>query len=275
MHAYSDLNHDGVLDYSQVSMDVNGDGMLDTTAWVGAKDGLLMHDAYGDGSVRSTSQFAFARSAGETDLQGLAAQFDSNHDGVLNAKDAQFGEFAVWQDANQNGVADAGEVKHLIDLGITAINLTSDGVVRTPAAGVTEAGHTTAQLTNGTQMLVADAAFAYTLGKAEASVIPAEGPVIPASEPGSTNPVIAFKLNVADVLATPTDASGKHTVHVNGDSNDTLNLSNLLGTGAAPGAWAASGAVQENGQTFNSYTYSADPTLQVLVDNHLQHVTMS
>ena len=105
-------------------------------------------------------------------------------------------------------------------------------------------------------MLVADAAFSFDAGTA-------------------SNPVAVFKLKVADVLATPTDASGKHTVHVNGDSNDTLNLSNLLGTGAAPGTWAASGAVQENGQTFNSYTYSADPTLQVLVDNHLQHVTMS
>jgi hypothetical protein len=86
--------------------------------------------------------------------------------------------------------------------------------------------HTKAQLTNGTQMLVADAAFSFDAGMA-------------------SNPVAVFKLNVADVLAIPTDASGKHTVHVNGDSNDTLNLSNLLGTGAAPGAWAASGTVQE------------------------------
>jgi hypothetical protein len=277
-------------------MDLNRDGILDTTAWVAAQDGLLVHDIYGEASVRENSQFAFARHGGETDLQGLAAQFDSNNDGVLDAKDSQFGEFAVWQDTDQDGVADAGEVKHLIDLGITSIQLHSDGMVRTPASGVTEAGHTTAQLANGSKMLVSDAAFAYTLGSAEVSVIPAsepgsmdpgsssgvtsavipaEGSVIPASEPGSTNPVIAFTLNASDVLATPTDASGKHTVHVNGDSNDTLNLSNLLGTGAAPGTWAASGAVQENGQSFNSYTYSADPSLQVLVDNQLQHVTLS
>uniref|UniRef100_UPI0040479761 hypothetical protein n=1 Tax=Limnohabitans sp. TaxID=1907725 RepID=UPI0040479761 len=164
-----DLNQDGVLDYSQVQMDLNGDGALDTTAWVGSQDGLLVHDAHGDGTVRSTSQFAFARFAGETDLQGLAAQFDRNQDGIFNAQDAQFGEFAVWQDADQDGMADAGEVKHLIDLGITEIALVSDGVVRTPAQGVTEAGHSSAQLADGSSMLVSDAAFAYTLGKAEAS----------------------------------------------------------------------------------------------------------
>jgi hypothetical protein len=177
-----DLNGDGQIGYSQIKMDLNRDGMLDTTAWVAAQDGLLMHDMYGDGSVRDNSQFAFARHGGETDLQGLAAQFDSNRDGVLDAKDSQFGEFAVWQDTDQDGVADAGEVKTLADLGITAFQLTSDGVQRTPETGVTEAGRTTAQLANGSTLVVADAAFDYTLSTAEVSVIPA-------SEPGSMTPM--------------------------------------------------------------------------------------
>jgi hypothetical protein len=176
---------------------------------VAAQDGLLVHDIYGDGSVRDNSQFAFARHGGESDLQGLAAQFDSNRDGVLDAKDTQFGEFAVWQDTDQDGVADAGEVKTLADLGITALQLNSDGVQRTPETGVTEAGRTTAQLANGSTLVVADAAFNYTLSTAEVSVIPAPEPgsmspdatamdpgsssgvtnaVIPAPEPGSMSP---------------------------------------------------------------------------------------
>jgi hypothetical protein len=44
-------------------------------------------------------------------------------------------------------------------VGITQINLVSDGVQRTPAAGVTEAGRSTANLADGSTMLVADAAF--------------------------------------------------------------------------------------------------------------------
>jgi hypothetical protein len=188
-----DLNGDGQIGYSQIKMDLNRDGILDTTAWVAAQDGLLVHDIYGDGSVRENSQFAFARHGGETDLQGLAAQFDSNRDGVLDAKDTQFGEFAVWQDTDQDGVADAGELKTLVDLGITALQLNSDGVQRTPETGVTEAGRTTAQLANGSTLVVADAAFNYTLSTAEVSVIPAPEPgstssVIPASEPGSMPP---------------------------------------------------------------------------------------
>jgi hypothetical protein len=169
---------------------------------VAAQDGLLVHDIYGDGSVRDNSQFAFARHGGESDLQGLAGQFDSNNDGVLNANDTQFDEFAVWQDTDQDGVADAGEVKTLADLGITALQLNSDGVARNPETGVTEVGRSTAQLANGSTLVVADAAFNYTLSTAEvsvipasepgstSSVIPAEGSVIPAPEPGSTSAII-------------------------------------------------------------------------------------
>ncbi len=262
-----DLSGDGQIGYSQIKMDLNADGMLDTTAWVAAQDGLLVHDIYGDGSVRENSQFAFARHAGETDLQGLAAQFDSNLDGVLNAQDAQFGEIAVWQDANQNGVADAGEVKHLADMGITAIQLNSDGVERTPAEGVTEAGHSSAQLVDGSSMLVTDAAFAYQLN---ASQVTLDLTVAPTPD----DEVTAFQLNVADVMAAPADANGQHVVQVKGDSNDTLNLSNLLGE-EAPGQWLAAGTVQQGGVTFNTYNYSADTSLQVMVEQHLQNVTLS
>jgi hypothetical protein len=169
-----DLNRDGMLSYSSVTMDVNGDGHLDTTAWAAAQDGVLVWDKLGDGWVHDNSQYAFAQYAptctqgldaqgkAPTDLSGLAAGFDTNLDGLLNDQDALFAEFMVWQDANQNGVSDAGEVRSLADWGITEIHLVSDGVQRTPAPGVVEAGRTTATLTDGTHLLVSDAAFEYT-----------------------------------------------------------------------------------------------------------------
>jgi hypothetical protein len=158
-----DLNRDGDLSYSQTLMDVNGDGQLDQTAWAGAQDGVLVWDKYADGVVHDNSQYAFSQygAAGSTDLQGLAAGFDTNHDGEFNAQDAKFAEFKVWQDGNGNGVSDVGEVRSLAEVGIEAIQLTSDGVVRAPAVGVQEAGRSTAQLADGGQMLVADAAFAF------------------------------------------------------------------------------------------------------------------
>jgi hypothetical protein len=157
-----DLNGDGQIGYSHVTMDVNGDGVLDNTAWTDAHDGVLVWDKLGDGVVHDNSQYAFSQYGGNTDLEGLAAAFDTNRDGKFDSLDAQFKEFAVWQDANQNGVSDAGEVRSLTELGLVEINLTSDGVQRQPADGVVEAGRTSATLSDGTAVLVADASFAYT-----------------------------------------------------------------------------------------------------------------
>jgi hypothetical protein len=157
-----DLNHDGLLSYSHAVVDFKGDGQLAQTTWAGAQDGILVWNKFGDGSVHNDSQYAFAQYGGATDLQGLAAGFDSNHDGVFDARDARFAEFAAWQDANQNGVCDAGEMRSLSQVGLTSINLVSDGVVRTPAEGVTEHGQTTATTTDGIQVLVADVSFGYT-----------------------------------------------------------------------------------------------------------------
>jgi hypothetical protein len=50
----------------------------------------------------------------------------------------------------------------LADAEITSVNVNSDGVNATPAEGVTEAGRSTAELSNGSSMLIADVAFEYT-----------------------------------------------------------------------------------------------------------------
>jgi hypothetical protein len=165
-----DLNQDGALNYGNVVMDVNGDGMLDATRWAGAQDGVLVWDKYRDGQVHDHSQYAFAQydtsAAAQgrtaTDLSGLAAAFDTNQDGVFDAQDEQFADFTVWQDANQNGVSDAGEVKSLAELGLASFNLTSDGVARNPVAGVHEAGQTSALTVDGKSVLVADVGFEFS-----------------------------------------------------------------------------------------------------------------
>jgi hypothetical protein len=159
-----DLNRDGDLAYSQMLMDINSDGQMDLTAWAAAEDGVLVWDKHGDGLVHDHSQYAFAQYAsftGATDLQGLAEAFDSNQDGLFSNLDALYSQFAVWQDLDQDGMSDEGEVRSLADWGIAAVNLVSDGVVQAPAVGVQEAGRSTAQMADGSEMVVADAAFAY------------------------------------------------------------------------------------------------------------------
>lgn len=169
-----DLDRDGRLEYGSVMLDVTGDGVRDRTAWAGAEDGVLVWDKYGDGIVHDSTQYAFTKYGGMTDLEGLAAAFDTNQDGKFDAADAQFAQFGVWQDADQDGVSDAGEFHSLIDLGITAIDLRSDGVVRQPVAGVTELGQSHAITADGGSILLGDAAFAYEQGVAAEHVIHAD-----------------------------------------------------------------------------------------------------
>ena len=159
-----DLNHDGQISYASQVMHFQGNDQAYATAWAANGDGVLVWNKYGDGQVHDSSQYAFSQygAAGSTDLQGLAAAFDSNHDGKLDAGDAKFAQFSVWVDGNHNGVVDPGEMHTLADLGITSINLVSDGVSQHPAPGVTESGHSSATLSNGGTLTVADATFEYT-----------------------------------------------------------------------------------------------------------------
>ena len=158
-----DLDGDGVEFAGRadgVTFDYAGDGTPESTAWAGRDDGLLAIDLNGDGIINNGSEIVFGGN-GLTDLQGLAISYDSNYDGVLSASDAAFAQFGVWQDANGNGVTDAGEFKSLTDMGITSIALVSDGVSYSAADGDVVV-HGTGSFTwaNGTSGTLADASFA-------------------------------------------------------------------------------------------------------------------
>lgn len=140
-----DLDGNGVdlteFGSSGARFDWDGDGVAQQTAWVGPRDGFLTIDLAADGSagpdgvIDQRKELAFTDWAAGTksDLEGLRAAFDSNGDDVLDGRDARWGEFRIWQDANQNGVTDEGELKTLDQWGISSISL---------AAG---AGETTAR----------------------------------------------------------------------------------------------------------------------------------
>jgi large repetitive protein len=158
-----DLDGDGV-EFAPlaagVTFDYAGDGTPGGTAWAGGDDGLLAIDLNGDGIVNDGSEIVFGGN-GLTDLQGLAITYDSNHDGVLSASDTAFAQFGVWQDANSNGVTDAGEFNSLVELGITSIDLVSDGVSYTAADGdVVVHGTGSFSWADGTSGTLADASFA-------------------------------------------------------------------------------------------------------------------
>jgi hypothetical protein len=260
---------------------------LDKTAWAGAQDGVLVWDKLGDGLVHDNSQYAFGQYATSTrfdaagynrlasDLDGLSDAFDTHRDGVFSITDEKFGEFRVWQDVNQNGVSDAGEVRSLADWGITSINLVSDGVQRTPVEGVTEAGQTTAETVDGSPMLVADAAFnfgaldysvdgdkLYLLGAEmhlDLSSLVAAHSVTAVDLTGTG--ANTLKLSMDDVLRTAS-TDGVRTLVLTGDDNDKVVLDQT--------EWSHTGSmVDAAGHNYVVYSGSNDASVQLLIDQQM------
>jgi Ca2+-binding RTX toxin-like protein len=162
-----DLDGDGVELIEQQNsvawFDVSGDGLRRHVGWVGADDGFLAIDANQDGRIDEARELSFAlwtNQADDTDMQALATVFDSNANGRLDAQDARFADFVVWQDANGDGVSDPGELKTLTEAGIGGVNLAT---ARTDwrAGGNRIAGFATFERTDGTQGWVADIGLGY------------------------------------------------------------------------------------------------------------------
>lgn len=101
------------------------DGIADRTGWIGADDGMLVLDRNENGIIDNSLEISFARDdeVAVTDLEGLRA-WDTDNNGLLDARDNDFAKFQVWRDLNQDGVSDVGELFSLDELGIEAINLT-------------------------------------------------------------------------------------------------------------------------------------------------------
>jgi len=109
---------------SEAFYDINADGYQYHMGWAGADDGLLTYDKNGDGDIAARDEIAFIDyvDGARTDWEGLV-HFDSNNDDVLDNRDAEFGKFRVWQDANSDGDVDAGELKTLAQHGIRSLDL--------------------------------------------------------------------------------------------------------------------------------------------------------
>ncbi|ATU94258.1 hypothetical protein B5P45_00035 [Phyllobacterium zundukense] len=155
--------------------DWDEDGIRDGTAWVGPQDGFLAIDlgsdgaAGADGLIDQARELAFSMwpegiTEGDepTDLEALRLVFDTNHDDVLDSNDARWNEFRVWQDLNQNGISDQGELKTMSEAGIRLVNLlpSSQGATQFPD-GSAITGTSSYEMTDGTTRLVGDATLAF------------------------------------------------------------------------------------------------------------------
>jgi Ca2+-binding RTX toxin-like protein len=128
-----DLSGSGAfLSTISVRFDVDGDGKRDKVGWISGGQGFLVLDRNGNGLIESGAELSFAQDlpGASTDLEGLRA-YDSNADGLFDGRDGRFAEFRIWQDSDEDGETDAGELRSLAEHGIVSIDL---AIVKADAA---------------------------------------------------------------------------------------------------------------------------------------------
>ncbi|WOJ95024.1 retention module-containing protein [Congregibacter variabilis] len=163
-----DLDDDGVeylsRDAGVIFTDqVTGESV--NTAWVAPDDGLLVIDANQSGTVDETREYVFTEWSenAETDMEAVAEVFDTNQNSQLDPGDEAWSQFAVWQDADSDGVTDEGELRSLDDLGVESIDLsyTEDSASGIAADGdVAIHGRSNVTWTDGSVTTAEDASFA-------------------------------------------------------------------------------------------------------------------
>ncbi|TDM08599.1 MAG: hypothetical protein C4K60_04015 [Ideonella sp. MAG2] len=115
--------------------DVDNDGYLEATEWVGPNELLLAIDRNANGSIDSASEL-FNGLTTMVSARGMTSlgYYDANGDGVLNSLDPAFKMLRLWMDMNSDGASGslelfdmegkfAGTQIQALNAGITEINL--------------------------------------------------------------------------------------------------------------------------------------------------------
>ncbi|TLU55455.1 MAG: hypothetical protein FDX18_10535, partial [Chlorobium sp.] len=122
---------------SPVLFDIDHDGKKELTGWMSAQDGIVVMDLNNNGQIddihETFSEYfnGTVGTNGEAGIKNYANGFaaltslDSNGDNRFTNADTAWNNVRVWQDADQDGKSDPGELKRLNELGITLINLSS------------------------------------------------------------------------------------------------------------------------------------------------------
>jgi hypothetical protein len=158
-----DLDSDGIETTSAATVpilfDHNADGIRTGTGWVRPDDAWLALDRDGNGLIDSGREL-FGVDTLLTGTPGVDAVYastgfealrtlDTNADNVFNASDAGFTQVRLWQDANQDGVSQAGELFTLAAKGIASISLNATTTNINLGNGNTVSGTATVTRSNG------------------------------------------------------------------------------------------------------------------------------
>jgi hypothetical protein len=186
-----DLNGDGVhtvaRSASSATFDLLGNGSAIRSGWLSSQDGFLAVDANGNGSIDGIAELfgGAARGAGFSELAG----YDSNRDGVVDARDAAFGELRIWQDANGNHSTDAGELMTLAQAGVLSLNVAYVELPFVDAQGNLHLERSSAVLANGVVADMTDVYFAIDASDALGAGVPTLADLLEQLEPDAAVPV--------------------------------------------------------------------------------------
>jgi hypothetical protein len=104
-----------------------GDGLKEQVGWIKSDDGILTLDKNNNNSIDNILElFGKVDKTGTEELREYDLNNATNQnniaDGIIDQKDAIFSQLKIWQDLNQNGLTQEGELKKLTDLNITSIS---------------------------------------------------------------------------------------------------------------------------------------------------------
>lgn len=218
-----DLDGDGIEltspTESDVFFDIDNDGYLERHGWVDPDDGILAIDLNANGVIDGPEEYAFSWStpSDDTDMQALAALYDSNGDGILGGQDLRFADFRIWRDLNSDGIGQVGEVTTLNDAAIYEINLQTDHIPVVISNNLSN-GQSDFVRGDGTAGIVADVSL---VGIAAGIKIENDGPNTTVHLEGKAARVI-FKDDVERVI--DLEISGYESV-IAGNGSDVLSTS--------------------------------------------------
>lgn len=119
-----DLDGNGIdleaLVTSNVFWDIDEDGFVEHTGWTAGNDGFLAHDRNNDGVIDSHAELFGSMSQ---DGFSVLSEYDTNLNGLIDSGDDDFSNLIIWQDLNQNGISETGELQSLGYWNIVSIDL--------------------------------------------------------------------------------------------------------------------------------------------------------
>jgi len=238
-----------------VTFDIDNNGSLDKTAWVGRGDGLLVRDLNGDGLINNGGELFGSGTVlpdGSKAADGYVAMraMDTNLDGILDANDAGFSKLMLWMDQNGDGITNKGELHSLGDMGISSLSLTATPSTQTNNGNLIGlmGTYTTS---DGSTHTMGDVWFQTDSSGNRVFDLAA---VVQAS--GTTKVNLAnttaetLKVTLSDVLAVGEAdiLSGTSQVTITGDSGDTVQLASDGGSG-----WSLAGTHTDGAETYMVY----------------------